>query len=244
MKGVSQNHKQVDAFYELLRAGLWEKEVRLLQYGEVDFSVIQRMAEEQSVVGLIAAGLEHVIDIKVHKKDVLPFIGQAIQLEKRNLAMNSFIGQMVEKMRKAGIDTLLLKGQGIAQCYERPLWRACGDVDFFLSDESYEKAKVFLTPLASSTEKEYTREKHLGMSIEPWVVELHGRLYCGLSSRIEKELDDVYSDTFLGGNVRSWNNDHVQVFLLSPEDDAFYVFTHILQHFYKGGIGLRQVCDW
>ena len=23
-----------------------------------------------------------------------------------------------------------------------------------------------------------------------------------------------------------------------------YVFAHILQHFYKGGIGLRQVCDW
>lgn len=23
-----------------------------------------------------------------------------------------------------------------------------------------------------------------------------------------------------------------------------YVFAHILQHFYKGGIGLRQICDW
>ena len=22
------------------------------------------------------------------------------------------------------------------------------------------------------------------------------------------------------------------------------MFTHILQHFYKGGIGLRQICDW
>ena len=244
MKVASQNHKQVAVFYELLRAGLWEKEVRLLPYGEIEFSVIQRMAEEQSVVGLIAAGLEHAIDVNVQKKDVLQFIGQTIQLEGMNLAMNSFIGMMVEKMRKEDIDTLLLKGQGIAYCYEKPLWRACGDVDLFLNDDSYEKAKVFLTPLASSTEKEYTREKHMGMIIEPWVVELHGRLYCGLSSRIEKELDDVYSDTFGGGNVRTWNNDHLQVCLLSPENDAFYVFTHILQHFYKGGIGLRQICDW
>lgn len=23
-----------------------------------------------------------------------------------------------------------------------------------------------------------------------------------------------------------------------------FVFTHILQHFFRGGIGLRQVCDW
>ena len=32
--------------------------------------------------------------------------------------------------------------------------------------------------------------------------------------------------------------------LLKVENDAFYVFTHILQHFYKEGVGLRQVCDW
>ena len=27
-------------------------------------------------------------------------------------------------------------------------------------------------------------------------------------------------------------------------EDAFFVFSHILQHFYKEGIGLRQICDW
>ena len=32
--------------------------------------------------------------------------------------------------------------------------------------------------------------------------------------------------------------------LLNADEDVVYVFTHILQHFYKGGIGLRQICDW
>ena len=54
----------------------------------------------------------------------------------------------------------------MAQCYERPLWRSCGDVDFFLDDENYEKAKGFLKPLAASVEEEYVREKHLGMPAE------------------------------------------------------------------------------
>ena len=39
-------------------------------------------------------------------------------------------------------------------------------------------------------------------------------------------------------------NGDTQVFLLGPDNDAVYVFTHILQHFYKGGIGVRQICDW
>ena len=126
-------------FFELVRAGLWEREARLSQYDNIDYSAILRLAEEQSIVGLVAAGLEHVSDIKVPKQDVLQFIGQTLQLEQRNQAMNYFIGVMVDNMRKEGIYTLLVKGQGIAQCYKRPQWRSCGDVDFFLSDENYEK---------------------------------------------------------------------------------------------------------
>ena len=241
---MRKNNKIIEIFFNLLRAGLWEKDVRLLTFGDIDFSEILRLAEEQSVVGLIAAGIEHVTDVKPSKAEVLKIIGQTMQLEKRNMAMNRFIGTSVEKMRDADVNTLLVKGQGVARCYERPLWRACGDVDFFLNDENYEKAKAFLTPLASNMEKEYVREKHLGMTIDSWVVELHGSLHCGISKRINRVLDDIKRDTFNGGNVRSWDNDGTQVFLLGKENDVVYVFVHFLNHFYKGGLGLRQICDW
>lgn len=202
------------------------------------------LAEEQSVVGLVTAGLERVKDVKIPQEWLLQFIGSTLQLEQRNKAMNVFVASLFEKMRSAGIYALLVKGQGIAQCYEKPLWRACGDVDLFLSDDNYEKAKVFLIPLASSVEEEYVRERHLGMTIDGWMVELHGRLYSGLSPRVERELNRVQEDTFFGGQVQSWMNGCTQMYLMKAENDAFYVFAHILQHFYKEGVGLRQICDW
>ena len=232
------------AFFELLRAGLWEKEFRLSNYENIDFAEVYRLAEEQSVIGMVAAGIDHVVDVKVPQVWALQFAGQTIQLEQRNKEMNAFISEMVERLRKAGIYTLLVKGQGIAQCYERPLWRCSGDIDLFLSDENFQRAKSYLLPLASSVEEEYVREKHLGLTIDGWVVELHGHLYSGLSSRVERELDKLQEDTFYGGQVRSLMNGQTQIFLLKAENDAFYVFTHILQHFYKGGVGLRQICDW
>ena len=241
---MKESDNNTQAFFAMLRAGLWEKSVRLMPFGEVDFEAILSWADDQSVVGLVAAGLEHIVDLKPAKKDVLQFIGRVTQLEQRNRAMNSFIGGLVDTMRKEGIYTLLVKGQGVAQCYERPLWRACGDVDFFLNDDSYEKAKKFLMPLASSVEKEVLAKKHVGMTIDSWVVELHGSLHSGLSSRIDDGLDLIKKDVFLRGNVRSWMNGDTQVFLLGPNNDVLYVFTHILQHFYKGGIGVRQICDW
>ena len=237
-------HKNLLAFFELLRAGLWEKEARLSSFSEVYYDEIMRLAEEQSVVGLITAGLEQVNDVSVPKELILQFVGQTLQIEQQNQSMNYFIGLLVDKMRKAGIYTLLVKGQGTAQCYEKPLWRSCGDVDFFLSDDNYKKAKEYLIPLAASVDLEEPLSKHLGMTIDTWVVELHGSLRCGLSKRMDKGLDYVYQDTFYGGSVRSWDNNGVQVFQLKAANDAIYVFTHILNHFYRGGIGVRQVCDW
>ena len=244
--------KNKHVFFELVEAGLWEKDVSLSQYGEMDFGGIYRLAQEQSVVGLLAAGLEMVQGewLKVHGSSPIPqtlaltIAGEVLQLEQRNRAMNQFVARLVADMRKAGIYTLLVKGQGVAQCYERPLWRACGDVDFFLSDVNYEKAKAFLIPLASEVETEYVGAKHLGMTIDGWVVELHGSLCVGLPKKINRELEDIYTETFNEGYVRSWDNNGTEIFMLGKENDIVYVFVHFLNHFYKEGVGLRQICDW
>lgn len=232
------------AFFELLRAGLWEKDARLLQYKDIDYSVIMRLAEEQSVVGLVAAGLEHVIDVKVPQVLAIQFAGLALQLEQRNKVMNAFVTKLIEFLRKEDVFAILVKGQGIAQCYERPLWRACGDVDLLLSESNYEKAKKVLCPLATDVETEYTHFKHLGMTIDGWVVELHGTLHSRLSKRVDSGVDEVQRDVFYCRNVRSWDNGGTQVFLPSPDNDVIFVFTHILHHFFFEGIGLRQICDW
>ena len=240
------NNQQL--FFEFLRAGLWADagSIDSRNHGfvePVDWEEIYRLAEEQSVIGVVLAGLEHT-NVKPPQELLLQWIGEVQILEHQNKSMNQFIAELIEKLRKADIYTLLIKGQGIAQCYERPLWRACGDVDLFLSEDNYEKAKNKLLPLASDIEREYKKRNHLGMTIDSWTVELHGSLRCGLSTSIDKVLDDIRTDAFYGGHVRSWLNADTQVFLPGVDGDIIYVFTHYLNHYYKGGIGLRQICDW
>ena len=156
--------------------------------------------------------------------------------------MNAFIAELIEKLRKNDIYTLLVKGQGVAQCYEKPLWRCSGDVDLLLSYDNYQKAKTLLTPLASEVETEYEGISHLGMTIDGWGVELHGSLRVGLPQRINRVLDDIQDDTFYRGNVRSWLNGQTHIFMLGKENDV--VFVYFFNHFYKEGVGLRQICDW
>ena len=231
-------------FYALLRAGLWERDVKLSSYEPIDFDYLFQLADEQSVVGLIGAGLEHVKDRKIVKKEVIPFLTKVVSIEGRNEAMNRFVERLMTRLYDDGITALLVKGQGIAQCYERPQWRSAGDIDLFFDHDGYRKAKKALIPMASFIDKEDEWKLHLGLTIDSWAVELHGSLRNFWLSRVNSVIDEVQDDTFRNRHIREWKNGDTVVLLPSADNDVIFVFSHILQHFFSGGIGLRQICDW
>ena len=267
----------IESFFALVRAGLFpvhdegfmvlgqaKRQSRANEslFQDVEWEKVYQLAQEQSVLGLVLAGIEQYknlnvletsgtseraranLDVNIPKVLLLQWIGEVQVIEKQNKDMDAFIAELIEKLRKKDIYAILVKGQGIAQCYEKPLWRSSGDVDLLLSDSNYQKAKGLLLPLGKMTEPEEIAKKHFAMSIDGWAIELHGTLYSGLFSKVERELDCLQEDTFYGGQVRSWTNGQTLIFLLKAENKVFYVFTHFLQHFYKEGVGLRQICDW
>lgn len=236
------NNTQV--FFSLVRAGLWEQDVQLLPYGDVKWQEVYRLATEQSVLGLVLAGLEH-SDLKPPKEFLLQWIGEVQQIEHRNKAMNKFVSELIDRLRKEDVYCLLIKGQGVAQCYERPLWRSSGDVDFLLSEDNFLKARDFFRPLvANGFDPSNEDARNISAQLPPWDIELHGNQFCGLSKRMDSGIDEVQKSIIFDGQVRSWMNERTQVFLPSADNDVIFIFTHFLKHFYKGGLGLRQLCDW
>ena len=151
------------AFFELLKAGLWEREIELSPFDKNESDELLRLASEQSVVGLMAAGIENVRNVCVPKDVILELAGNTLQIEQRNKAMNDYVAKLIDVLRKEDIYAILVKGQGIAQCYERPMWRSCGDIDLLLSDDNYQKARNYLTPLAIKINDENHYKKHLAM---------------------------------------------------------------------------------
>ncbi len=244
MPSPTLQNNDINAFITLLKAGLWETNCQPSQLGNIDFDYVLKIAQEQSVVGLIAAGLEHVSDVKVPKEQVLLFVGDALQIEQCNIAMNEFLGRLYEKLEENGIYAALVKGQGIAQCYERPLWRACGDVDLLLDKENYERAKTFFSNCASRVGDELKDRLHQDYTISSYEVELHGTMRTGLWGSIDKVIDDSQRCVCSVKDVRIWDNGNIKLQLPHPNHDVIFVFTHILQHYYQMGIGLRQICDW
>lgn len=247
--------KNADVFFALLRAGLWREADANLNLNAIDnlfegveWEKIYQLALEQSVLGLVLAGLEQYknldVNLDVNQKLILQWIGDVQLIEQRNKEMNAFIASLIGDLRKANIYTLIVKGQGVAQCYERPLWRASGDIDFYLNEGDFQKAKTFFRPLVDNFDPDDDYTRHINMHYGSWVVEIHANQYCSISPRINRVLNEVHNDIFYNGRVRSWVNNGTQIFLPSADNDALIIFTHFFNHFYRGGVGLRQICDW
>lgn len=230
-----------DVFLNLLRSGLWQTDATIPEF---DFGEVLQLSQEQSVIGLVAAGIERAQGASVAKEQALQLAGIMVQIEQRNAAQNAFIAKIVDHLRSAGINTLLVKGQGIAQCYEQPEWRASGDVDLFLESKDFGDAVDYMLSKASSHKPLRRYSKELGLSISREYVELHGTLRTGLSGRVDKEIDAVQEDTFDYSRVRVWKDGDTDVLIPAADNDIIFVFTHFVKHFYKGGMNLRQLCDW
>ena len=236
--------KKTTAFLSLLRAGLWGNgNLDLLIDGTTDWQEVYRFATVQSVLGLVIAGLEH-SDVKPPQSLLLQWIGEIQVIERRNKEMNTFVAELINKLRCADIYAILVKGQGVAQCYEKPLWRSSGDVDLLLDSMNYEKAKSLLIPMAEFVNEEDLKKKEVAITIKGVLVELHGNIPFAISKRVDVGIDDVLNEVFCRGKIKSWDCNGTQVFLPSPDNDVILVFTHFLHHFFIEGVGLRQICDW
>ena len=250
---MEKNNHDIEVLLMLLKAGLWPQTangVSDMISDSVDYGNVLKLAEEQAVVGLLLAGLESLsVEQRPPKSLLLQCIGEVQMIESQNCAMNTFIEKLFIMLQKEGMEPVLMKGQGIAQCYEKPLWRSSGDVDLLLNDEDYERCKAFLLPKATSLESEFAYHKHQGMIMNGWPIEIHGRIRGLLTDRADRVLDEMQKDIFKSNKegsklFRYWKNGNVEVPLMAATEDTVYVFSHVLHHFFGGGIGLRQICDW
>ena len=199
---MDNNHQ---IFFELLKAGLWGGQSlvtgsKFQVPSEVDWEKVYQLAQEQSVQGIVLQGIEELkakgIELGVPKVLLLQWIGEVQVIEQRNKEMNVFLASLSNKLKAAQIKALLVKGQGIAQCYEHPLWRACGDVDFLLDNENYEKGKDFLSGIAQDVHKENDFDEHFSVILDGWDVELHGSMRSMLPEKTDAFIDEIQKEAF------------------------------------------------
>lgn len=232
-----------NAFFTLLRAGLWidmEPELAVFPLPDEEWEAIYVLSVQQTVQAIVFDGLLKLPNQYLPPKGLLlRWTADTDRIERRNRTMNQAVGELGELFADHSLQALLLKGQGVAMCYENPSHRVCGDIDWcFASKGAYEKANILIQSCGKKLYSPELSSNYVWNEIE---VEHHYRMidinnpfcYGYIQELIHGEQKYTSIKEILGKNV----------YLPSSLLAILIVNTHILKHLLGLGVGMRQLCD-
>ena len=236
-----------EVFLNLVRNSLWNTPVKVPDDFK-DWGLVMILAESQAMEGAAAKGL-------LDSPEVLSRMKPTSQSRLNNMLMtnvvmhsqaNSTIQIVVSALRDAGIECVLLKGQGLAANYSCPEVRDCGDIDLYVGTENYRRSYDVLKTVVDKIDDPSvldSKGKHYHALLSGISLEIHKYSEEASSPSAEK-IYQRYAGEGLSNNLVQLDLADVKV--MTPADDfnAFYVFFHMWNHFLYAGVGLRQICDW
>lgn len=234
-------------YLELLRSGLWgtPADTELFK-GKVRWNKILYMAHQQATDLIVIDGIETLPaelwpPIEVTYKIAVARTGNTLM----HKLLNSTIKQITEALNAEGIPSILLKGQGVAQNYRRPMSRMCGDIDLYIGHENLEKACEVMEKIGA-VKAEYENDLHKSFQIEDAYIELHKTPTTTNIRKQDRILNEWIRESLDADSAlkQTWNNDGTEVCLPPHTFNAFFLLHHAVRHLVSDGIGLRQISDW
>lgn len=222
------------ALFILLRAGLWNRNpdnLAIFPLSETEWKQVYEMADKQTVTGIVFQGITLLEDDLMPPFDLLQlWVAHVERIENANKRMNRALSHLLAFFRDLKITPIILKGQGVAQLYEDPLTRNCGDIDlYFDSDE--EKGKALSALSEKGMEYQQMADGAILFKWEGIEVEIHGRLLDIYNPFCKKDIRRLIKRHGFSGN------------LPTPLLNMLLLNTHVLKHVVGPGIGLRQLAD-
>ena len=232
---------------ELCRCALWgtRPEINAEAGTKPDWSKAMKLAQQQTLLGLMAKAMP-AVDREMQPDEELKkkLLSKAFMIHQSHLLLNRTIASLKQMMDEAGIDTVLFKGQGLAQNYPDPFSRCCGDIDLYVGERNFLKAMDLLEPEVRHDVRDYTFAKHFNYTMDGVSIEIHKIAEILPRRKAHKRYQEWTVNCLDSSKVDSIELAGTQVNIPPAHFNVIYVMNHTWHHFLNGGIGLRQLCDW
>lgn len=231
-------------YFSLLRCAIWDSKPVLPRALSIEeWNSVYSISKEQTVSGIM---LDTVSKLHENQKPPKQLLLQWAMLYKRiqnsNIKANSILVELLTELEENGIESYLLKGQGIAQNYPNPLNRICGDIDLYFTPGNFEKAMEYFSSKEEPIE-DHSEDSHAETAYKDVKVELHKKSATFYTKRLQKRYNQISDKLILNSQTSVTINDK-EIAVLPPLLNALQLLSHMLRHIITSGLGLRQVCDW
>ena len=240
---VNDSDVHKEAFSSLLRAALWGKAPDASLYAGADWRALFRMADIQTVLPLMLDGIA-LLPKEVHPPLPLKLkaIGMMQRVEESNRLHRTVIIKIHEALKADGIDCVFMKGQIAGLKYPQPLHRQPGDIDFVVRKEDFPRTLRILESIGK-VDYELVHEHHGMAWVDGVTVEPHYKVHNFQRPATDRAMRAMFDEVFPDGLVVE-NMDGHGVPAFPPSFESVFLISHMVNHVYEEGLGLRQVVDY
>lgn len=153
--------------------------------------------------------------------------------------------QLLQKLRDAQVEPLVVKGMVCRNLYPNPDYRPSADEDLLIPGDRFMRVHEILIRngmRTSATEAQLAEDYEIPYHSKtgPLYLELHRSLFSAESGAYGN-LGRFFGRVF--ENATQEEIAGVQISSLGYTDHLFYLICHALKHFLHSGFGIRQICD-
>lgn len=221
----------------------------------IDWESVYKFATEHALLGILFQEAQHLQSEcsqckPIPQKLLREWYTFAEKIKTKNKQMNEVCEKLTENFCIEGFDSIILKGQGIAQYYPEPLLRQSGDIDVWLIPKSEENASECKLSQRRDKIVEYVRK------LKP-----KSRIYYHHMDFIrykDAEIEAHFTPTWLYNpfknkllqdfcrqNIRKSSKvNGYEFYVPSTCFNIVYILVHIYRHIFDEGVGLRQLLDY
>lgn len=229
-----------DVLFLLLRTELWQSPLPPgLTIPADKLAQLMTMAERQTVDGLVAGCLMgHKVGLE--RRSAARVFAMQGYIAQQNELINRELSALCDLLSAHAVRFFVVKGQTVAALYPHPAYRTCGDIDFYVYPEHFDRARRLIeTTWQVTVDDDDEGEQHLHFTRNGILFEMHYNLMQFSSRRNQRLFDDWVAHAA----IVSVDVGGVSVPTLGAELNLVYTFLHLYHHLIELGVGLRQFGD-
>ena len=231
----------IETFFELIQITIGTRDGFSKVPSAKMWAVIFDTAEKQSLTGVLLAGLEKLPAAQRPPQGLLlDWIGIQQMVVSTNKNQDRRSKELYEWFKEKGVDSCVIKGQGVARLYPQPELRQAGDIDIWVN-----------------ADRDDVVGKMLSEGIDVSVID-YVNCHVAFFADVEVEVHfrpSYFFNPFANRRLQKWIQENKSTQMTSFDDTVGFCYPtiafnlvfsliHIYRHVFSEGIGLRQLMDY
>ena len=230
--------------FSLLQAALFGKKPDTSAFAEADWKQIFHLADIQTVssLALDGMGLLSPSIIKLTLDEKLRLFGKMQRMEQINSLHRSVIVKIDKALKSEGIQAVFMKGQTVALRYPNPLHRTPGDIDFVVAPTDFQRTMLVMEKIGK-VDHDLIHEHHGMAWVDGVTVEPHYKVHNYQRPSTDRAMQEIFMSVFPQYLVTAEMEEY-EIPVFPPPFESVFLISHMVNHVYEEGLGLRQVIDY